>query len=510
MADALKLTGGPLAPSDVLAVARGSRLVAVAPAVRDRLIATRAKLDDLIAAGGAHYGINTGFGSLSRTRIEPDKLRELQANLIRSHAAGVGEPLPADVVRGMLLLLAASLCRGHSGVRPIVAETICGWLNAGLTPRVPGLGSVGASGDLAPLAHAVLAMMGEGETLDGRTPGDAGVEALVLEAKEGLALINGTHLMAARACLLLADFERLTNSALVATAMSIDAFRATDAYLDERGHAARNQPGGIDVAARLRDLIGGSAILESHRTDDPRVQDPYSFRCSPYVLGAAVDTARYVRDATVREIGAVTDNPLLFDRGDGLDVVSAGNFHGMPVALPLDALAVAVAHVAGIAERRVFAILAARDPETHLLPYLSHGPGLHSGLMIAQYTAAALVNELVQLSQPASPINLPTSAGIEDYNSFGPRSAAKAARGIELAERVVAIELVCAAEGLEFHRPLRSGRGVEAAHERIRRVVPPFAEDRSPAPSIEAVADLVRADAFGDLVAGGPLVVARE
>lgn len=495
----LVLDASALSIDDVVAVARQGRPVAVAPAVVERLDAVRSKLEALTTDGNAYYGINTGFGSLARTRINSEKLRELQANLIRSHAAGVGEPLSADIVRGMLLLLAASLSRGYSGVRPVVVETIIAWLNAGLTPVVPSLGSVGASGDLAPLAHAVLAMMGEAPTMDGRTPRDAGIEPITLEAKEGLALINGTHLMAARAALLSHDFDRMMTSALVANAISIDAFRASACYLDPRVHAARNQSATAHVARTLSRLLQPSDICKSHQTDDPRVQDPYSFRCSPYVLGAAIDAAAHVRAVTERELGAVTDNPLLFENGDSLDVVSAGNFHGMPIALPLDTLAIAIAHVAGISERRVFAILAASDPETHLLPYLSHGPGLHSGLMIAQYTSAALVNEIAGLANPASVINLPTSAGIEDYNSFGPRSAAKAERALELTEGVIAIEMICAAEGVEFHRPLKSGPAVEEALKRIRGVVPSFSADRSPAPAIEAVSAMIRDDTFADI-----------
>ncbi|MFI4916531.1 MAG: histidine ammonia-lyase [Phycisphaerales bacterium JB060] len=495
----LLLDASALSIDDVVAVARRKRPVAVDPAVNQRLESMRSKLEALTTDGNAYYGINTGFGSLARTRINSEKLRELQANLIRSHAAGVGEPLAEETVRAMMLLLAASLARGHSGVRPIVVDTILAWLNAGLTPIVPSLGSVGASGDLAPLAHAVLSMMGEAPTIDGRTPKDAGIEPITLEAKEGLALINGTHLMAARGALLVHDFDRLMTSALVANAIAIDAFRASASYLDPRVHAARNQPATADVAAKLLRLLQPSAIWKSHQTNDPRVQDPYSFRCSPYVLGAAVDAASHVRDAIERELGAVTDNPLLFEKGDTLDVVSAGNFHGMPIAIALDTLAISIAHVAGISERRVFAILAASDPETHLLPYLSHGPGLHSGLMIAQYTSAALVNEIAGLASPASVINLPTSAGIEDYNSFGPRSAAKAARALELAEHVVAIEIICAAEGVEFHRPLTSGPAVEEAMKRIRTVVPSFSADRSPAPAIDAVSAMIRNDAFADI-----------
>ena len=496
----LILDGSPLSIEQVTSVAREGRAVAVDPAVVEQLRAMRVKLDALTTDGHAYYGINTGFGSLARTRIDADKQRELQANLIRSHAAGVGEPLSADIVRAMMLLLAASLCRGHSGVRPLVVKTILAWLNAGVTPRVPSLGSVGASGDLAPLAHVVLALMGEGPTLDDRALESAGLKPITLEAKEGLALINGTHLMAGWASLILADYASTWNAALVANAMSIDAFRASDSYLDPRVHNLRNTREGCGAAAHLRDLLAGSEILPSHRTNDPRVQDPYSFRCSPYVLGSVAELVGNVREAVQRESGAVTDNPLLFPSGDSLDVVSAGNFHGMPIAIPLDTLTIGIAHLAGISERRVFAILAASDPETHLLPYLSHGPGLHSGLMIAQYTSAALVNEIAQLASPASVINLPTSAGIEDYNSFGPRSAAKAARALELTQNVVSIELICAAEGIEFHRPLKTGTILEQAIGRIRAVVPTFSEDRSPAPAIEDVANLIRAGVFDDCV----------
>lgn len=496
----LVLDASALTIEQVVEVARRGRPVALAPAVAERLHAMRSKVDALTTDGQAYYGINTGFGSLARTRIDASQLRQLQANLIRSHAAGVGEPLGEDVVRAMMLLLAASLARGASGVRPVVVTTILDWLNAGLTPVVPSLGSVGASGDLAPLAHVALALMGEAPTVDGRTAGAAGVEPLVLEAKEGLALINGTHLMAGRGALIVSDAFRLRRAALVATAMSIDALRASDSYLDARAHAVRFPGHAASAAAGLRAMLEGSEIVPSHKQGDPRVQDPYSFRCAPYVLEAVDDLLAYATGAVARELGAVTDNPLVFDRGGGLDVVSAGNFHGMPIALPLDALSIGIAHVAGISERRVFALLAASDPETLLPPYLSRGPGLHSGLMIAQYTAAALVNEIAGLASPASVINLPTSAGVEDYNSFGPRGAAKAARALELTELVVAIELVCAAEGVEFHRPLKSGHGVEKAIERIRAAVPPFTEDRPPAPAIGAVAALIRAGAFEALV----------
>lgn len=503
----LALDGGPLAVSDVEQVARHGRPVSLAPAATARLNESHARLASAIRSGAVMYGVNTGFGSLSRQRISDADLKTVQRNLIRSHAAGVGEPLADEIVRAMMLLLAASLSRGCSGVRPVVVETIVALLNAGITPLVPETGSVGASGDLAPLAHAALVLIGEGEArVKGRAAAGgealraAGIAPLELHAKEGLALINGTHLMAARGALVTAEIDRIFDAALVAGAMSIDACRGTDAFLDERVYAARNQPGVTRVASRVRTLLRGSTIIPSHAENDPRVQDPYSLRCIAPVLGPALEVMDFARRAVECELGAVTDNPLVLAPeapDDGL-IVSAGNFHGMPIALPLDMLAPALAHVAGIAERRVYYMLGASDPEMKLRPHLSPRPGLNSGLMIAQYTAAACVNELVTLSAPASVANVPTCAGMEDYNSFGPRAAAKACRAARLARSVVAIELLCAAEAIEQHRPLRSGHGVEHAIEVIRRVVPGLTDDRPPAPDIAAIESMIREGLFGD------------
>lgn len=500
----LVLDGGTLRLGDVVSVSQGRRRVEIGAGALERIRESRAVVERATRDGAAHYGINTGFGSLAQKRIPPGDLRELQRNLVRSHAAGVGAPLAAEVVRGMMLLLAASLCRGLSGVRTQVVELLVSMLNSGVTPTVPELGSVGASGDLAPLAHVALVLLGEGRAtaggreMSGREALDAaGLRKVSLEAKEGLALINGTHLMCARGVLLCREFSDVFDAALAAAAMSVDACRGTDSFLDSRVHEARRQPGQRMVAARVGALLAGSQIIPSHRENDPRVQDPYSLRCTPAVLGAAWDAADYVRSCIEIELGAVTDNPLVFaDASDREPVVSAGNFHGMPVALPLDILAIAVAHVAGISERRTFAMLAAADPEAHLTAYLSPKPGLHSGYMIAQYTAAACCNEIVGLAAPASVVNIPTSAGIEDYNSFGPRSAAKAARAMELARYVIAVELVCAAQGLEYHRPLKSGAGVERARAIVRGNVPVLTADRPPAPDIEAVASLIMRGAF--------------
>lgn len=500
-ADALPLSGAPLDITAVEQVARQGRPVVFTPTATALMEASRLSLESALAGGRAIYGVNTGFGSLSRQRLAGSDLTEVQHNLLRSHASGVGDPLPRETVRAMLLLLAASLARGHSGVRPSVASAIAGLLNAGITPIVPEVGSVGASGDLAPLSHACLVLTGEGEAELGgrRMPGGealrhAGLAPISLAEKEGLALINGTHLMAAQGALLIADFDRMFDAALVALAMSIDASRGTSAFLDPRVFACRAQPGPARIAARVRAMLTGSTILTSHIENDPRVQDPYSLRCAPYVLGAALEAADFVRRAVERELGAVTDNPLVL----GSDVVSAGNFHGMPIALPLDVLAVAISHIAGISERRTFLMLAAADPESHLRPHLSPKPGLHSGLMITQYVAAAAVNEIVGLAAPASVANIPTCAGMEDYNSFGPRAAAKARRSLELCRHVVAIEMLCAAQGMESHRPLHSGEPVERAFGLIRTVVPPLTADRPPSPDIEKITGLIRAGRFGD------------
>lgn len=497
---ALILDGSPLSTQAVVSVAHGNAQVRLSPDALAKITNARAIVEQVCDDPSPRYGINTGFGSLSKQRIPPAELADLQRNLIRSHAAGVGTHLPVPIVRGMMLVQAASLARGVSGIRSEVVEAILALLNAGITPAVPEVGSVGASGDLAPLAAAALVLMGEGEAYHRgvlRRSRDALAEAqitpVVLEAKEGLALINGTHLMAARGALLIEEIAQLLSAAVAACAMSMDAAMATDSFLDPRVHEARNQPGQADVAAALSDALRGSEIIPSHREDDPRVQDPYSFRCAPPVLGAALDALRYARQTIERELGAVTDNPLVFPSDDATtgDIISAGNFHGMPVAIPLDTITIALSHIAGISERRTFAMLAASDPASGLTPYLAPKPGLQSGLMIVQYTAAACCNEIIGLANPASVANISTSAGIEDYNSFGPRAAAKAERAAVLARSVVAIELLCAAQGLEMHRPLRSGEGVERLLEALREHVPTLTDDRPQTPDIEAIAALI-------------------
>jgi histidine ammonia-lyase len=451
-------------------------------------------IDDALTQGTAVYGVTTGFGRLASVQIPAADAAQLQVNLVRSHAVGAGPPLPADVVRGMLLLLGASLRRGHSGVRPEVVELLQAMLEHGVVPVIPSKGSVGSSGDLAPLAHLALVLIGEGEATAGgeRLPGAAalaraGLEPIALSAKEGLALINGTHLMAAAGGLAVREAERLVDAATVATALSLEAFKGSTVPFDARLHALRPQPGQQAVADRLRALLAGSPVVESH-ADCGRVQDPYTLRCAPQVLGAVADAVAYVAGAIERELHAVTDNPLVFPE-DG-DVLSGGNFHGQPLSLPLDHLALALCELASFSERRIYALL---SPSYADLPaFLSPRPGLSSGLMIAQYAAAALVNECQVLSHPAGAGSIPTSAGQEDFNSMGALAALKARTVVENASQVVATELVCAVQGLEFHRPLRSTDALEDAVARVRSYVPRVEEDRSLAGELEGLATALR------------------
>ena len=502
----IRLDGRPLKIEEVAAVARGTAEVTLTSEARDRMLAARAVIDDIAAGEQAVYGVNTGFGSLSKMKIPLDQLTELQTNIVRSHAAGVGDPLSTDLVRGMMILLAASLARGHSGVRPILVERLLILLEAGITPIVPSRGSVGASGDLAPLAHLALVLLGEGEVQrDGRRMPTAtalaeiGLQGLQLQAKEGLALLNGTHLMATCGALAIFDLERIIQAATVAAAMSLDGCRGSHGPLDPRIHNVRGQPGQIAVAATLRTMLEGSTIVEAHRENDPRVQDPYSLRAIPQVLGAAVDAIAGVRRTIEFELGGVTDNPLVFvaDDGASAEVLSGGNFHGMPLAIGLDILRVAACHIGGISERRVYWVLSGHDVHNPVTPYLAEDPGLQSGLMIAQYTAAACVSEMQTIANPASVANIPTSAGIEDYNSMGATAGLLTMHSIGLLRNVISIELLTMSQALEHQRPLVSGTAVEAAHATIRAIVPPLAGDRSPAPDIRAVADLIAAGDVG-------------
>jgi histidine ammonia-lyase len=491
---------GVSALEELEAVARGAaRPPAPAPGDRERIAAAREVIESALQDGTPVYGVTTGFGRLASVRIPAADAAQLQLNLVRSHAVGAGPPLAEDVVRGMLLLLGASLRRGHSGVRPELIDLVHALLERGVTPVVPSKGSVGSSGDLAPLAHLALVLVGEGEaTVDGAVlPGAealarAGLKPLALTAKEGLALINGTHLMAAAGGLAVREAQRLIDAAVVATALSLEAFKGSTVPFDARLHALRRQPGQLRVAATLRRLLAGSPVVASH-ADCGRVQDPYTLRCAPQVIGAIADAVDYAAGALERELEAVTDNPLVFP-GDG-EVLSGGNFHGQPLSLPLDHLALAMCELASFSERRTYALLSPSYAE--LPPFLTPRPGLSSGLMIAQYAAAALVSECQVLSHPAGAGSIPTSAGQEDFNSMGALAALKARTVVENASHVIATELVCAVQGLEFHRPLCSTDALERAAARVRAMVPRVEEDRSLAGELARLAGALRT---GELV----------
>lgn len=494
--EVLVVDGGPLAGPQIVAVARKKASVEISPQAIGLMEAARETVNQVAKSDKAIYGINTGFGALSTTPISRDKLTELQMNLLRSHAAGVGEPLAEEVVRGMMILLVASLCRGHSGVRPEVAICLTEMLGEGVTPIVPSRGSVGASGDLAPLAHLALVLCGEGmATLGEKTmPGKAamaaaGITPIVPIEKEGLALINGTHMMASIATLALADIAVICEAAVIANAMSIDAAKATDTFLDQRLHLARVQSGQQTVASTIRAHLKDSTILSSHVEDDHRVQDPYSFRCSPQVLGAAIEAIARVTGVISAELGAVTDNPLVFPTDN--DIVSGGNFHGMPLAIAMDELRISLCHIAGIAERRVEWILSARCTYNDLPPFNAKNSGLESGLMIVQYSAAACCAELRTLSMPASVSNISTSGGIEDYNSMGATAALMLRQSVNLCRCVIAIELLVGCDALDHHRPLKSGDAVEAMYEKVREIVPHRHCDRPPADDIAAIEKLI-------------------
>ncbi len=491
----------------LVAVAREGAPVALADTARSCVAASRAFIEQIAASDRAVYGVTTGFGDLSRIRIPADQLAELQRNLVRSHSAGVGEPLPPDVTRAMMLALANSLARGYSGVRLEVIDLIVALLNRNVTPVIPSRGSVGASGDLAPLAHLALALIGEGEAVtDGkRLPSRdalarAGQVPLVLGAKEGLALINGTHLMLAMGALAVHDGMVLVRAAEAAAALSLEALLGSQVPFDARIHALRPQPGQRVTAARVSRLLLGSEIIPSHK-DCERVQDPYTLRCVPQVIGAVRDALGYCATVFANELGAVTDNPLIF--ADDQAVLTGGNFHGQPLALALDFASIAVAHLAGFAERRIYNLMGPHEWDKNGAPaFLTPAPGLNSGYMIAQYVAAALANEINTLAHPASTGSIPTSAGMEDFVSMGVTSGHQLLRAIELARQVIAIELMCGAQGVEFRKPLRPGRGVVAAYDAVRSIVPPLATDRPSSPDITALASALAAGLLDRALAG--------
>jgi histidine ammonia-lyase len=501
---------GRLAIGDVVAVARDGAKVILDPRAARRLVKSRQALESMARGEQPIYGVTTGVGKLKDTVIPPEDRRQLQENLVLSHAAGVGSPLEPVEARSVLVLLAASLARGHSGVRTFLVEHLAECLNRGVVPVIPERGSVGASGDLAPLAHVAACLIGHGEATVGgdRLPARdalrrAGLEPLTLEMKEGLALLNGTHLMAGLGSLLVNEAERLARLADITGGMSLEALMGTNAAFDWRIHALRPHPGQIEVATNLRALTQGSAIIDSHK-DCARVQDAYSLRCMPQVHGAARDAIRFCREVVTCEINSVTDNPLLFPDDDM--VLSAGNFHGQPLALALDTLAIGLTQLAGIAERRIDRLV---NPLTNedLPAFLSPRGGLNSGYMIAQYVAAGLVSECKGLSHPASVDSIPTSGSLEDYNSMGAGAALKARQITRHLRQVLAIELLVAAQALDLRSPLVAGAGSRAAHVALRGAVPSLDLDRFLAADLAAALAVVESGALEAAVedAVGPL-----
>ena len=458
-------------------------------------IRASADLVQQAASGGAAvYGVNTGFGKLANTRIAKADLAILQLKLLRSHAVGVGEPLAENIVRLILLLKAASLARGYSGVREDVVDALLALYNHSISPVIPCQGSVGASGDLAPLAHLCLPLVGEGEVFHNgqRLPAldalnRAGLQAIALSAKEGLALINGTQVSTAIALDALFATERVFEAALIAGALTLDAARGSDGPFDARIHAVRGQPGQIDCAAAYRALTSGSAIRKSHLEGDDRVQDPYCLRCQPQVMGACLDQMRYAATVLVIEANAVTDNPLVFAEDEAL--VSGGNFHAEPVALVCDALAVVVAEIGAIAERRIAMLVDANV--SRLPPFLTPDAGLNSGFMIVHVTAASLASENKSLAHPASVDSLPTSANQEDHVSMATFAARRLTGMLHNTAHIVAIELLAAAQGIEFLRPLTSSAPLESLHALIRSASPAMMQDRSLATDMTALQKLV-------------------
>ena len=485
---------------------------ALDPAAWPAIAAGAAAVQRILARDEPAYGINTGFGRLASVRIGAADLETLQRNLVLSHAAGVGEAMPPRIARLMMALKVASLAQGASGVRPECVALLEAMLARGLVPVVPAQGSVGASGDLAPLAHLAAAMIGVGEVELGseRVPSEAALrraelDPLVLAPKEGLALLNGTQFSTAYALAGLFEAETVLRAALVTGALSTDAARGSDTPFDPRIHALRRHRGQADAAAALRALMQGSAIRESHLLGDDRVQDPYCLRCQPQVIGAALDLLRQAARTLETEANGVSDNPLVFAGTEGApdEVLSGGNFHAEPVAFAADVVALAICEVGAMAERRVAMLM---DSALSRLPaFLTPRPGLNSGLMIAQVTAAALVSENKQRATPASVDSIPTSANQEDHVSMAAHAARRLLPMAENAAEVVGIELLAAAQGCDFHAPLRSSPALEAVRARLRAVVPPLEDDRLLAPDIAAATALVRDGAIAEAVGDGVL-----
>lgn len=480
-------------------VVRGGESVELSSSARARVMKSRAYVEHLVERGDPVYGVNTGFGKFQNVRVPPERLRELQRNLILSHAIGVGAPFPEEVVRGMLLLRAQSLALGHSGVRPEVIDLLLAFLNHGVHPLVPSQGSVGASGDLAPLAHLSLSLIGEGDVAyKGALRPSAGVllelglEPLVLEAKEGLALINGTQAMGSLLALLMADAMTLLTTADIAAAMSVEALKGSHRPFDPLVARLRPYPGALEVSENMSALLVDSELNASH-SDCPKVQDAYSLRAVPQVHGAARDAIRHVLGVLLVEMSAVTDNPLIYP--DEERVISGGNFHGEPLALAADYAGIALAELANISERRVEQML---NPALSGMPaFLASEGGLHSGLMISQYTAASLVSENKVLAHPASVDSIPTSANQEDHVSMGTIACRKARDIFENTLWVLAIELMSAAQALDFQKPLRPSRGAEVVYRRIRQEIPYLERDLYFRPELLKLREMVRS---GELV----------
>lgn len=501
--------GESLTLEDVVQVARYNELVLLHESAIPRIKNSRSVVEKAIEEGRVVYGVNTGFGDLANISINKNDLAKLQVNIIRSHSVGVGSHFSREVVRGMMLLRANALAKGFSGVRLEVIMTLIEMLNKDVTPVVPEKGSVGSSGDLAPLAHMALVLLGEGEAyhssklMSGKDAmKQAGIKSLVLQAKEGVALINGTQPMSAIGVLTTFDALRLIQDASIASAMSLEALRGTRVAVDERIHSIRPHEGQSDVALALRRILLDSEINQSH-ADCGKVQDAYSLRCIPQVLGASLDAIRYAYSVLETEINSATDNPLVF--GDDGVVLSGGNFHGQPVALAMDFLGIAISEIANISERRVNRLV---NPNLSELPaFLTTEGGLESGMMIAQYTAAALVSENKILAHPASVDSIPTSADQEDHVSMGTIAARKAANILENAQNVIAIEYMCACQGIDYLAPLKPSEPLQEAYKTIRKAVPKLEDDRPLSPDIATIRNLMLSgDIIGSVEAvSGPL-----
>jgi histidine ammonia-lyase len=502
MSDKLLIDGDTLTIDEAYAVAVGHLRVGLAPKARERMLRTRAVVDGIVERDATVYGVTTGFGKLSDVSIPRDRLAELQVNLVRSHASGVGDRLSEREVRAMMLLRANVIAKGYSGARPELVDLLLQMLNADVYPPIPEQGSVGASGDLAPLAHLALALIGEGTLLSGDREEPAlkmlkeiGAKPVVLAPKEGITLINGTQTHTGVALIALIHARALWRTAHVAGAMSLEALLGTPVAFDERIHAARGQKGQMRSAALLRDLLADSELRESHRLGDPRVQDPYSLRCMPQVHGPVLDALDWIDCAVARELNAATDNPLVFENGETL---SGGNFHGLTVAMALDFMAIVLTHLATMAERRIDRLVHP-DLNQGLPPFLSPDAGVNSGFMMAQVTAAALASECKLLSHPASVDTIPTDGSKEDVVPMAMGAAWKARRVLRNLENILAIELMCGAQGIDFRAPLKPGRGVRIAHERVRAIVPRLERDRVLSGDIFALMTAVSEMRFADI-----------